>query len=152
MTTLIIFGAKYLALLSPLIVLWLGVTKFRNEWQKFITILVANLGLSYLFGLLARGVYYDPRPFVVESFTPLVAHLSDNGFLSDHTLLLASLATSVGFFDKKFAALLWLITILVGTARVLAGVHHTIDILGSIVIALIVKWLVYFVLEQRKKV
>lgn len=151
METLIIFGAKYLFLLTPLIVLWLGY-KHRNEWRRFGLVIFANLALSYPLSILARALYDNPRPFVVENFTPLIQHLSDNGFPSDHTLLLASLAAGVGFFNKKTASFLWLIVILVGVSRVLSGVHHYADILGSIVIALIAKWIVYFVLERKKKV
>ena len=152
MDTLIIFCAKYLFLVSPVMLIWLFVTKSGENRRKLGIHVLSILGLSYLLSLVARALYYSPRPFVSGNFEPLIHHIPDNGFPSDHTLIFAAIATASALFDRKIAAILWILTIVVGSARVLAGVHHTIDIVGSIVIALIAKWLVYFVLEYRKKV
>jgi undecaprenyl-diphosphatase len=71
-------------------------------------------------------------------FTPLITHAADNGFPSDHTLLVAALAMTLWFYDKRLSWWVWLVAILVGLARVVSGVHYLTDIIGSIVIVLIV--------------
>ncbi len=152
MDTLIIFCAKYLFIVSPLVLLWLFLKKSEGQKRRLGLHTLSILGLSYALSLLARTLYYNPRPFIVEGFSPLLKHIPDNGFPSDHTLLLAALAASAALFDRRIAAALWIVALVVGTARVLAGIHHPIDILGSIVIVLIAKWAVYFALESRKKV
>jgi undecaprenyl-diphosphatase len=153
MNSLIIFAAKYLFALSILIYLWLCYREYiAGTWKKFAVFSLSVLGLSYILGLLARIFYFNPRPFVVGGYEPLIPHIVDNGFPSDHLLLLSALAASAGFVDRKLAALMWFIAFIVGMARVWAGVHHTLDIVGSILIALIAKWVVYFVLNTREKV
>ncbi len=110
-----------------------------------------TLPLSYILGVIARSLWYNPRPFVVKGIEPLIAHVPDNGFPSDHTLLLATLAAIAYHFDKRVSAALWIATLLVGLYRVMAQVHHFVDILGSILIALVSTSLVYFVLMRLKK-
>lgn len=100
---------------------------------------------------MARALYFDPRPFVEGQFEPLIKHVADNGFPSDHTLLLAAIASVITFYDKRYATILWVITLVVGLSRVYAGVHHLLDIAGAILIALVSTSLVYFVLMRIKK-
>lgn len=98
---------------------------------------VATSAFAYLLFRIIVAFYYSPRPFVESSITPLIVHSGDNGFPSDHTLVAAIIATTVFPFHKKIGAVLWAIALLVGFARVYAGIHHTIDVLGSVVIALV---------------
>ena len=136
MDTLIIFVAKYLIVLPPLLgllALWQASPESRREIVARGAII---LPLAYILALVVRHFWYDPRPFVVGGFAPLIPHAADNGFPSDHTLLAAALAATVGFSSRKVAAAMWVIALLVGFARVAAGVHHWADIAGSIVIVL----------------
>jgi undecaprenyl-diphosphatase len=136
MDALIIFGAKYLFLLSPLLAL-LALIRLPHEKRKALALLGAvALPLAYLVALVARHFYFDPRPFVVGNFAPLIPHVPDNGFPSDHTLLAAALAAVVSSFDRRLGNAMWAVAIFVGLARVAAGVHHLTDILGSLAIAL----------------
>lgn len=152
MDQLAIFGAKYLFLLAPIVAL-VFLYRASPEVRKGVAVFgLLSLPLTYVIGLVARSLYENPRPFVVENIKPLIDHVADNGFPSDHLLLLAGLATLISFFDKKLGILFWVIALLVGISRVYAQVHHWTDILGSIVIALIVGGVVHFVLEARKKV
>lgn len=145
MDTLFIFGAKYLFLLSII----LGAVYFLRaprEFKKEIFVFALfTLPLAFLFGKLANYLYINPRPFVVLNFVPLIPHAMNNGFPSDHTLLLSAIATVFSFFSRKRAIQFWIIAFLVGISRVYVGVHHWIDILGSVAIALISGLSVYYV-------
>ncbi|HEY4528441.1 MAG TPA: phosphatase PAP2 family protein [Candidatus Paceibacterota bacterium] len=148
MTNVLIFCAKYLFILSPVVVFYFFY-KSDAEIRKRILVLGAlSLPLSYILGVIGRMLYFNPRPFMVSGVEPLISHAADNGFPSDHTLLLASIASLVFIFNRKLAAWLWVITILVGISRVYAGVHHFIDILGSISIAIASTALVYVIIRK----
>ena len=137
MNTFFILSAKYLYILPVLI---LGAYFLTRQWpaQKRMTLfaLPAALG-TYALGILGSHFYYDPRPFVVGHFIPLVAHAADNGFPSDHTLLVSALAMIGFYWDRRLGSVLWLIAIIVAIARVYVGIHHPIDVLGSMVFAII---------------
>ena len=133
-TILIIFSAKYLYLISIAIFIGWGTVSIRRKEFMFLSIF--TLPLSYILSRIASSLYYNPRPFVSEHITPLIHHIADNGFPSDHALLTGTLAAIVTVFDKRIGTLLWILAIMVGGARVLAGVHHTTDIIGSYIIAI----------------
>ena len=137
MDTLFIFGAEKLFILSPLLVAYFFY-KLRRETKKEVLIFAFfSLPLTFILGMLLREIYINPRPFVINGFEPLIHHAPDNGFPSDHVLLVAALASVVTFYSKKYALWLWLVTLLVGLSRMYVGVHHSIDILGSIFIAFV---------------
>ena len=135
---LIIFGAKYLLLVVGVLVLAWFLKQSRVTQKRLIFFAAAALPLIFVISRIVTLFYYDPRPFVVGHFIPLIPHEPDNGFPSDHTLLGAAIAAIVYPFSKKVSVVAWLLTILMGIFRVLAGVHQPIDIIGSIIIAIFV--------------
>ncbi|MEK7148079.1 MAG: phosphatase PAP2 family protein [Patescibacteria group bacterium] len=152
MDSIFIFGAEKLFILSPLVAAYFFYKLSRDKQKEVLIFTFFCLPLTFILGILARDVYFDPRPFVIRGFGPLISHAPDNGFPSDHALLTASIAAIVTFFDRKYAIALWLITLLVGISRMYVGVHHALDILGSIFIALLGAYVVHIVLCWKNKV
>ena len=68
---------------------------FISYAKKVLPLGVISLPLTYVLGVIARSLYFNPRPFMVSGVEPLISHAADNGFPSDHTLLLASIASLV---------------------------------------------------------
>jgi undecaprenyl-diphosphatase len=93
--------------------------------------------VGFLLSLVGTRVVSSPRPFIVTGRPALIPSATDNGFPSDHTLLVATVAAVITLVDRRAGAVFWALALVVGVARVLAGVHHPIDVAGSVVIALI---------------
>ena len=148
MDTLIVWCAKYLIALSVVIALYALYRVPPRERMRRTLIVLASLALTYGLGKLASHFYFDPRPFAVTGQTPLIAHAADNGFPSDHTLLAAGLAAAALYFNRRVALWLWIIAIIIGGARILALVHHPIDILGSILCALVATGIVEWIAKK----
>jgi undecaprenyl-diphosphatase len=89
------------------------------------------LVLSYVFAQIGGLLYYDPRPFVVGHFQPLIPHAADNGFPSDHALLATALVALATLVDIPWALPFALLAIVIDWARVGVGLHHVIDVVGS---------------------
>lgn len=134
MSTLIIFIAKYLVFILAAIAVLYFFRQSRPRQKEMLIFAVILLPLSYIAAKIISLFYFDPRPFVLGNFTPLIPHMPDNGFPSDHTLLGTAIALAVFHFNKKLGMFLFFLAVLVGIARVLAGVHHAADIAGSILI------------------
>lgn len=145
-----IFGAEKLFVLAPLIALWVFYKSDKETRKHMLIFAFFSLPLTFILGEIARKLYFDPRPFVVGGYNPLISHAPDNGFPSDHTLLLAAISSTISLFDKRFALALWIITILVALSRIYVGVHHFVDVLASISIAVLASLVVYGVLRWRK--
>ncbi|MHB8660806.1 MAG: phosphatase PAP2 family protein [Minisyncoccota bacterium] len=147
MNTFFILSAKYLYILPALI---LGVYFLMRQWpaqKRMALFALPSALLTYLLGLFGGYLYYDPRPFIVGHFTPLLTHAADNGFPSDHTLLASALAM-IGFYWNRWLGVgLWVIAIVIAVARVYVGVHHPVDVLASMIFAIIGVSTIYGILK-----
>lgn len=104
---------------------------------RFALLIVVGGVITLLLAKIGSLLFYDPRPFVQGHFVPILKHAVDNGFPSDHTLLAAFLAWASLVYSRKLGSILLIVAVLVGLARMAAGVHHSLDILGSFVFAAI---------------
>jgi undecaprenyl-diphosphatase len=105
------------------------------------------LPLAFIVSLIAAKLYYNPRPFVVGHFTPVISHAMNNGFPSDHTLLSAAIASLVWAYSRRLGLVFFGITLLIGLSRVYLGVHHLVDIVGAIVIAIICGYMTNLIIK-----
>lgn len=97
--------------------------------------IVALFVLAFAASRVLGHVVIDPRPYIVEHMRPLIALSHDNGFPSDHTLLVAVVATSLWWIDRRWLAIFAVGVVLVAAGRLGIGAHHTLDVVGSAVIA-----------------
>ncbi len=135
--SLIIFAAKYLFLVLPVIgFIWFIRLPVRAKKEVLVLGLITG-ALALVLGRLVALFYFDPRPFVARHFTPLIPHEPDNGFPSDHTLLSSAIAMTVFLRNRRIGAVLWLLVLLVAAGRIGSGLHSPIDVAGSIVFSII---------------
>lgn len=148
-----ILVAKYFIILSGVGFLYVLYKIPRNEKINFVALAILGGILSLVLAKLASHFINDPRPFVQGHFTPWISHAADNGFPSDHTLLAAFLAWLCLAKSRKIGGTLLVVALLIGLARMAAGVHHSWDILGSFVIAgigyLLARFIVRLVLKPK---
>ena len=142
-----IFFAKYLFVLSLTLSGLYFLTQNRNSKKHIILFAVPSLLFAYILALAAGHFYFDARPFVVDNFIPLIPHAPDNGFPSDHALLVSSIAVIGLYLHKRLGAVLTVIAILVMAGRVYVGVHHVTDVVASAGISLFATSLVYFLIR-----
>lgn len=87
---------------------------------------------------------------MVNDIAPLFPHSIDNGFPSEHVLLAIVVAGVVFAYNRKLGVILAILGLVVGSARVIANVHHPIDIIGGAAIALISIFCAHWVLSTKK--
>ena len=146
-----IFNAKYLYLLAGGIALFWFLKLPREKKNEVVIFSAITLPIMFVVLQIVASLYFDPRPFVVGNFTPLVLHNPDNGFPSDHVLLVSAIASIIFPFSKKIASVIFAMAVLIGISRVYVGIHHPIDIVGSIIIAGVIAMLMYPVFEKIAK-
>lgn len=147
----VIIIAKYFIVLAALVIIavWLKVS--TPEKKRFIVLAIVGAIFSLVLAKIGSKLYNDPRPFVAGHFTPYFSHAADNGFPSDHTLLASFLAFTTWRFSRKAGVTIFVIAILIGLSRVIAGVHHSVDIIGSIVFAFVGVWLASLLVSHFMK-
>jgi len=152
MRSLVIFTGQYLIFIIGLIAIIATLLSEKTVRNNIIILAVISSLVALAIALVTGSLYYDPRPFVIDHFTPLIPHSSDNGFPSDHTLFGMVAAATVFIYHRKTGILLGILVILVGVARVIAGIHHPIDIIGGVLIAIAatsIAWATLKVLSRK---
>ena len=148
MNNFFIFSAKYLFALPVIILGWYFLRSSEHSKKNMTVFALSALAVTYLTSLVCGHFYFDPRPFVVGHFIPLIPHAPDNGFPSDHALLTSALAMVGIFWNKKLGIILWILALIISVARVYVGVHHPVDVIGSMVISIIIISLIYLIFKH----
>ncbi len=143
-----IFAASYLWYVIIGIAVVHFLTQSWPEKKRMLIFAALVLPLVYIASMLGGALYYDPRPFVAEHFTPLIPHKANNGFPSDHVLWSAAMSAIIFPGNRYLSLILWVLTILVGASRVYVGVHHPIDIVGSILMVILIAALTHFIIKK----
>lgn len=147
---LAIFIAQYLYLIVLLVAAVFFFLQPKTVKKSMVVCGAIIAPVAFILSRISSYFYYDPRPFVVGHFVPLIAHTADNGFPSDHVLLTGAVAMIVWFYDKKWSTFLSILALFIGASRVYVGVHHATDIVGSIVMTIVASLIYWFTVGRRK--
>jgi len=131
----VIVIAKYLVAV-PVVVsgLWWLLRASRSARVRYLVLLAGGGVVAYALSKIGGHFYDDPRPFIADQVVPYFRSATDNGFPSDHTLFATVVAAAMWPFDRRLSALFYVIAVAVGLARVVAGVHHGVDVIGGLAI------------------
>lgn len=151
---LIVFLAGYSQYILLVLAIFLLLAKVK-DWRRQLYILSAFL----LSAIISRGLvteiirffYNRPRPFLAFHFAPLIKQELTGSFPSGHMTFYFVLALTVFLLNKKWAWFFIVSVILMGLARIAAGVHWPSDILGGILIAIFSYFLIKKILPFQNK-
>jgi len=144
-----IFCAQYLYIIALIITFLWFLKQARARQKEVLTLMCICLSLIFVASFIAGHLYYNPRPFVLENFKPLIPHQPNNGFPSHHVLLISAISAVIFFFSRRVSLLLWILTLFVGLSRVYTGVHHIVDVVASVLISVILVSLIYFLYPKH---
>lgn len=133
MDSVIIFVARDTIIFPPLAIGYLLLKQNKRDKKEMAVLLVCGGLLSLIFAKIGAHLYFNARPFIGDHVKPLFIASHVNGFPSDHTLLASFLGFCALRYSKRFGIVLLILAALIGWARVIAGVHHAIDVVGAFV-------------------
>jgi undecaprenyl-diphosphatase len=146
-----IFFAEYL---PYLLVLGFLALVFRQSGSRRKLYLFAEGALAII---LARGIitesieffYRVERPFGVLGFSPLIA-ASGWSFPSGHMAWFFALAVVVWCVDRKWGVWYVALALVMGVARIYAGVHWPLDIAAGIAVGVASGWFIHALLGTSR--
>ena len=134
---IIIMLSKYLILLPVILIGYLFILAKKKDKKRIVLYCLITGIIALVIAFIVSQLYFNPRPFVVQGVEPLIPHTPDNGFPSNHVLLAATISSVLLIFSKKLSLVSGIITLLIGLGRVLALIHHPIDIIASMLISVL---------------
>lgn len=127
---------------------------FKNfkEKAKELFIIFFPSFFSWVFATIMQKIIKSPRPFLLfEEIKPLFIHGGLDSFPSGHSMVFATLATSLFFVNKKIGILFAGISLIVGLSRVACGVHFPIDVIAGYIGGIIVGFFFNYLFNKFKK-
>ena len=147
---LVIFFASHLGWILILIVLIYYI--FRRDFREIprITFIVASSLTAWIVAQAIKALVSAPRPFLVlDDVTQLISHGGIDAFPSGHATIYMALGLAFYVYNKKFGTIIMIGALLIGLARIIAGIHWPVDILGGYILAGIVVFLIYYIIRGR---
>jgi undecaprenyl-diphosphatase len=146
---IVAWSAQYLLWVMIAVPIALLFVKKGEKRQQFLPTFFLALGTF----IVARGIlteiirlaFYRPRPFLALPDVYLIPDLPyrlSASFPSGHAVSMFAIAFAFLPYNKKFAGILSTLALWSALCRVIAGVHYPSDILGGIILAYVVVWLV----------
>jgi undecaprenyl-diphosphatase len=128
---------------------------YQKSWRaRFALFLFTSLSVLTVSGLIKGIINYAfpiDRPFVAQSFTPLIDQLSTPSFPSGHTTFFFTIATVIFIsMSARWGIVAYFVAGLIGLARVFVGVHYPADILGGIVLGILVPFAVMYIVPNLR--
>ncbi len=152
---IIVFCAVHLWwVLVVALVLFYGIFKRSARGLAELLVILFSALLSDLAAVILKPIVASPRPFEAIKDLPVLLHdVSTKAFPSGHTAFVFGLAVALLLYDWFIGVAAIIGALIVGLARVAAGVHWPIDIAGGIIVgalaAIIVHALASIFLRDR---
>lgn len=127
--------AKYFVVIPAIVWLAVLVRLPKHDRLRFIIFSATSAVLAVVLVKAATTLHQDPRPFVRDQVRPYFSSSTDNGFPSDHTAFSSLIAFILLRYYRTLGVVLLLLAIVIGTARVISGVHHGQDIVAGILLS-----------------
>ena len=153
METLVIFFAEYFPYVVAALFVGFAFTRLGAARTRFFL-----LSEGVLAAFISRGAVeairffvHRPRPFIADpSIIPLISEASYS-FPSGHAAFFFALSTVVYIYDKRWGLWFFVGSLIIGIARVMAGVHYPTDILAGAILGIAVGYGMQWLLVRLRK-
>ncbi len=117
--------------------------EFKKKWKEILLVFFSGT-LAWVFALIFKISFKISRPFFeLEQVTPLFYPL-DYAFPSGHATFFFALAFALFFNHKKIGIFFLFFATLISIARVMAGVHFPLDIIGGLFLGFIISFVIHY--------
>lgn len=104
------------------------------EKKKEFLALFISASFAYVTATLLKILFGTPRPFEALSQVSSLFLEKGHAFPSGHAAVFSAIAFTIFFTHKRAGYVFLFSALLIGLARIVAGVHFPIDILGGFVL------------------
>lgn len=121
--------------------------EFFKKWREILLVFLS--GILAWFSVFVLKLFFETlRPYqILPNITPLFSP-TDHSFPSGHATFFFALAFSLFFSHKKIGYIFFIFAIIISTARIAAGVHFPLDILGGFLLGYISTLLINYINKQ----
>jgi len=123
--------------------------ELKQKWKEIVLVFFSGIS-AWCIASLLKIFIHTARPFQIFPNVVALFPKTDFAFPSGHATFFIALAFAIFFSHKKVGYYFIFFAILIGLARIMAGVHFPIDILGGYFIGILVAYLVRLLYAKIK--
>ena len=145
---LVIFCARFLPWVI-VVTFFVDIIASHNRTVK--PFLFSVVGLVFIVGItgILKALFVQARPFEsLEGIAPLFLYSDIGSFPSGHAFFFASIFVLSLVWKSQFVSLYMVSAFLIGTARVIAGVHYVGDVVWGLVLGVLVTYIYVIFFKQ----
>ena len=107
--------------------------EFKQKWKEILAVFFSG-ALAWFLAYVLKYLFRTGRPF--DIFPKVISLFPETGyaFPSGHATFFMALAVALFFSHKKAGYVFIFFALLIGLARIIAGVHFPVDILGGFIL------------------
>jgi undecaprenyl-diphosphatase len=113
---------------------------FKQRWKEIFLVFFSGIS-AWILAYALKYLFHTPRPF--DIFSNVSSLFSETGyaFPSGHATFFMALALAIFFNHKKVGYIFIVFALLIGIARIIAGVHFPVDIFGGFILGFLIAFL-----------
>ncbi len=112
----------------------------------------ASVLSRFVFTEIIRHFYNKPRPFeIIQTLQKLIEQTPGGSFPSGHAAFFFAIAGTIFIYDHKWGTIFFIGALLMGVARVYAGIHWPIDIIGGAALGFASSLIINFFARKYQK-
>lgn len=125
----------------------------RERWQRAVLCASCAVGVANAVVKLWNVAAFRDRPFIGDPFPHLLFYKPiDSSFPSNAAALTFAIATGVWLWDRRASLGFWAPAVLFPLARLFAGVHYPLDLVGGAAVGVLSALLANAALERAQPV
>lgn len=124
------------------------VAEFLRKWKEIVFVFFSG-GIAWLLATILKLIVRTPRPFTIFANVQPLFPEPTFAFPSQHTVFFAAVGISIFLIHKKAGVLFIVFALMIGVARVMAGVHFPIDILGGFIIGGLISFVLHKIYYKK---
>jgi len=121
---------------------------FKKRWKEITLVFLSGIFAWFIAQVLKSLIKADRPLTALSEAAPLF--LKDGyAFPSGHAAFFTTLALAIFFSHKNAGYIFLFFALLIGVARIVAGVHFPIDILAGFALGALVAWFLWFAIKRK---
>ena len=120
---------------------------FAQKWKEIVLVFFSGV-FAWCVAQVLKILINTDRPFMLLQNVSSLISETGKAFPSGHATFFMALAFALFFSHKKVGYLFMFFALIIGLARIFAGVHFPIDILGGFILGALTAYLVKFVYNR----
>ncbi|MBI5400733.1 MAG: phosphatase PAP2 family protein, partial [Candidatus Yonathbacteria bacterium] len=143
----VFFADDFGFLLLGGLLVYLFTHKDRQKGVRDVVVVITAALVAWGLAHLIKYLYPHARPTMLPETHALLSD-NDSSFPSGHATFFSALATALYFYHKRLGLFYALGALLIGVARVVAGIHWPLDILAGYILGGAIGFVVYHTYQR----